>query len=73
MSSHPLRQWRIRNGVTLSNFAQMIGSTASSISRVERGNQSPSLSLMMRIVAATDSEVSVMDFFLDWQKNDHQA
>jgi hypothetical protein len=51
----------------------MIGSTASSISRVERGNQSPSLSLMMRIVAATNSEVSVMDFFLDWQKNDHQA
>lgn len=68
--SHPLRQWRIKNKIILTDFAKMAGTTASSISRVERGIQDPSLALMVRIVQATNKEIKLHHFFLDWQEND---
>jgi transcriptional regulator with XRE-family HTH domain len=71
--SHPLRQWRTKNKIILSDFAKMAGTTASSISRVERGIQDPSLALMIRIVQATNKEITLHHFFLDWAENDSAA
>lgn len=65
MFEHPLRSWRKTNSVNLSQFAQMVDSTASSISRIERGNQSPTLKLMMKIVKATKHEVTLYHFMYD--------
>jgi len=71
--NHPLRQWRIDNKIILSDFAKKAGTTASSISRVERGIQDPSLALMIRIVQATNKEITLHHFFLDWAENDSAA
>ena len=71
--SHPLRQWRIKNKIILSDFAKMAGTTASSISRVEWGIQDPSLALMVRIVQSTNKEITLHHFFLDWSENDSAA
>jgi len=65
MSDHPMRQWRKRNKVILSDLAKMAKTTPSSISRVERGIQLPSLSLMVRICAATKGELSLMNFLFE--------
>ena len=70
MNNHPLRQWRIKNNIVLTEFAKMAGTTASSISRVERGIQDPSLALMIRIVHATNKELTLHHFFFDWKQND---
>ena len=70
MSEHPLRQWRKKYGITLSCFAKTVESTASSISRVERGVQDPSLNLMSRIAKATKNEVGLQHFLIEWGKND---
>ena len=51
----------------------MAGTTASSISRVERGIQDPSLALMVRIVQATNKEITLHHFFLEWSENDSAA
>jgi transcriptional regulator with XRE-family HTH domain len=70
MNEHPLRLWRKKNNVILTDFAKLAGTTASSISRVERGVQDPSLSLMMRIVRATNQELTLHHFFFDWKRHD---
>lgn len=70
MNEHPLRQWRRKNNVILTDFAKLAGTTASSISRVERGVQDPSLNLMVRIVKATNKEITLHHFFLDWVQHD---
>ena len=71
--SHPIRQWRIKNKVTLSDLAKNASTTASSISRIERGIQDPSLALMVRIVQATNKEIMLHHFFLGGQENDSAA
>jgi transcriptional regulator with XRE-family HTH domain len=70
MNEHPLRQWRKKNNIILTDFAKLVGTTASSISRVERGVQDPSLNLMSRIVKATNKEIKFHHFFFDWIQND---
>ena len=70
MNEHPVRQWRIKNKVILADLAKMAKTTASSLSRVERGIQDPSLNLMVRIMEATNREITLHHFFLDWKKND---
>jgi transcriptional regulator with XRE-family HTH domain len=72
-NNHPLRQWRIKNKVILFDLAKKAGTTASSISRIERGIQDPSLALMVRIVHATDKEITLHHFFLDRAENDSAA
>ena len=70
MNEHPLRQWRKKNNVVLVDLAKMAATTASSISRIERGVQDPSLALMVRILQATNKEITLHHFFLDWKQND---
>jgi transcriptional regulator with XRE-family HTH domain len=66
MNEHPLRQWRKKNKVILADFAKLTKTTPSSISRVERGKQVPSLSLVMRICAATKNELPLLSFLIEY-------
>jgi transcriptional regulator with XRE-family HTH domain len=70
MSEHPVRQWRIKNKVILADLAKLAKTTASSLSRVERGIQIPSLSLMVRIMEATNKEITLHHFLLSEAGND---
>lgn len=70
MNEHPLRQWRKKNNIILADFAERVQSTASSISRIERGVQSPSLALLVRIIDATNQDVDMFHFFMEWMRND---
>jgi hypothetical protein len=63
MFEHPLRLWRKQNGVTLMELANVSKTTPSSISRIENGKQLPSLSLLVRLVNATNRIVKPDDFF----------
>lgn len=45
----------------------MIGTSKSTVSRLESGDREPSAEMVRRIVAATDGEVSPNDLFLPLQ------
>jgi len=70
MSDHPLRQWRIKNNVTLLDLAKLAETTPASISRIERGAQDPSLAMMIRIMRATNEEINLYHFWIEWTGND---
>lgn len=53
----PLGCWMVANGHTLATFANLIGTTEASLSRVCSGKQLPRRDLLLRIVEATDWEV----------------
>ncbi len=52
-ASHPLRQYRKREGISLQDLAERVGSTKSWLSRIEDGAQA-SPSLIRKLIAATD-------------------
>lgn len=62
MSIHPLRKYRTENGITLEHLAQMVGVTRATLSRIETWLQSPSLSLVCRLINATGGALSADDF-----------
>lgn len=61
---HPLRRWRLRNGVTLEKLASRkgVGVSPSHLSEIERGLNSPSLDLAASLSRATGGEVRMDDF-----------
>lgn len=59
---HPLRTHLRDTGQTLEAFAAKVGSSAPSLSRIINGKQSPSLSLVGRILAAAGGKLSANDF-----------
>jgi transcriptional regulator with XRE-family HTH domain len=73
MNDHPLRLWRKKNNVKLVDLAKLAKTTPSSISRIERGAQDPSLALIARIINATNKEVQMslfLDAYMECTKND---
>ncbi len=50
----PLGKWIAENGMTLNDFAEIVGTTQATISRVCNGVQFPRRELMLAIVEATD-------------------
>jgi len=64
---HPLRRYRARNSLSLSDVAKLAHTSAATVSRVETGGQAPSFDLIRRICAATGGEVQPNDFFKDSQ------
>ena len=52
-SLHPLRAYRYRNKVSLSDLAVECRTTAASLSRIERRRQAPSLAMLKRLVRST--------------------
>ncbi len=61
--SHPLRRYREQHEVGLAVLAARAGTTPSSLSRIERGKQRPSLDLISRLVDATGGVLAHGDFF----------
>lgn len=57
---HPLRVWRNRQKPpqTLGHFAQLVGASKATISRIESEQQAPSAGLIRKIVEATGGAVS---------------
>lgn len=60
---HPLAKYLESEGLKLRPFAARCESTAASISRIIRGEQTPSLGLVQRICNATGGKVTPADFF----------
>lgn len=61
-TEHPIRAYRKANGLQLNKFAERIGISGASLSRIERGEQDPPLSLALRIREETGGAISIDDF-----------
>ena len=61
MNKHPLRKYLDREGLSLRGFAERVGTTAATLSRVING-QDCSLDLIRRISAETDGVITANDF-----------
>lgn len=59
---HPLRTFRLSRGMTLDALADVSGTTAATLSRIENRQVRPSLDLIERITAATGGAVTANDF-----------
>jgi DNA-binding XRE family transcriptional regulator len=62
MSTHPLREYRKKLGLSLDEIAARAGTTKSSVSRIELYQISPPLALVGRLVHATDGWLRPDDF-----------
>jgi len=52
-TQHPLRQWRTTHNISLVELAGWVGSTAATISRIERGLHFPRKSLLRNLCDKT--------------------
>jgi predicted transcriptional regulator len=64
-SDHPLRLWRLAQRLSIEAVAAALGVSTATISRLERGLQTPSLRLVEKLWRATDGKVPVAAF---WEK-----
>lgn len=62
-NSHPLRKWRVSNGLTLEAAAEQVGTSRQVWSDWERGRRRPSQSLMIEIYTLTGGNVVPNDFY----------
>lgn len=62
-SDHPLARFREDRGLTMTEFAKILGTTKCTVSRLEAGKQVPSLALVKRIVEVTNGHVGAEAFF----------
>lgn len=60
---HPLESYRQRKGLSLRTLAELAGTTAASLSRVIRYEQTPSLGLVQRLVDVCEGELVADQFF----------
>jgi transcriptional regulator with XRE-family HTH domain len=51
--THPLRQYRAKNGVTLEQLAGLVGTTKANLSRIENGVHLASMGLAGRLSRTT--------------------
>lgn len=65
-SSHPISLYMADRGILQRDFAEKIGLTAVSVSRIEAGTQLPSLEVLAAIWIATDRVVSPNDIVAWW-------
>ena len=61
---HPLRAYRQKHDITLEQLAKSVGTSKGFLSKIENGRQAPSLSLIKRLVAATQGTVTANDFLV---------
>lgn len=62
---HPLRTYRAEHALSIDALADMVGVSKSTISRVETGEQAPSVALIRRLVFATGGAVTA-EVFVNW-------
>ena len=60
--THPLLKYRKETGESCRAIAVKARTTAATVSRICRYEQTPSVDLIRRLVAATGGQVSVEDF-----------
>lgn len=60
--THPLTRYLDDTDVGRTELARLAGTSRQTIHRIERGEQSPSLDLVARIIAATEGKLSADDF-----------
>ncbi len=59
--STPLRQIRLKNNYSLAEVAAAVGSDAGNLSRIEKGNQKPSLQLAADLSKFFNEEISELE------------
>ncbi|HGH3665131.1 TPA: helix-turn-helix transcriptional regulator [Acinetobacter baumannii] len=59
--STPLRQIRLKNNYSLAEVAAAVGSDAGNLSRIEKGNQKPSLQLATDLSKFFNEEISELE------------
>lgn len=59
-----LREYRATHGLTQSELAAAVGVKKATISRIENGERTPSMSLVSRICEATKGELTANDFMI---------
>jgi transcriptional regulator with XRE-family HTH domain len=57
-----LKEWRVKHGLTLRAAGELLGVSHVRVMQYERGDNSPRLSTVDRIEAATKGEVTRMDW-----------
>ena len=60
--THPLRTYRHKTGLSLDALASRVNTTKTSLSRIERGVQTPSLALVLRLVRESGGLLRADDF-----------
>jgi predicted transcriptional regulator len=59
---HALKHYRTSVGIRISQLARAACTSRQSIHRIEKGEQTPSLDLVRRLVDATEGNVTAADF-----------
>lgn len=59
---HPIRAYRKANNLRLEDFAEAVGISCASLSRIERCEQNPPLNVLIRIKEASGGAISLNDF-----------
>lgn len=70
ISGDLLREARLRAGLTQAELAERAGTARSQISRYERGDVSPSLETLRRLIRACGLELGVRLFNADLEQHD---
>jgi len=59
MDEHPIKAYRRKHKLTLEQFAERVGTSISTISRIENGKLKPTLDMLHSLVDATDGKVKM--------------
>jgi transcriptional regulator with XRE-family HTH domain len=59
---HPIRAYRKANNLRLEDFAEAIGISCASLSRIEQRKQNPPLNVLIRIRDASSGAISIDQF-----------
>lgn len=60
--NHPMTNFRKKTAISKERLAKLAGTTRQTIHRIESGEQTPSLDLVARLIAASEGALSADDF-----------
>ncbi len=67
-----LKEYRARINVNQSDFGNMVGVSRQTISQIERGDYSPSVTLALKIAQALDAKVEDIFIYEEDAKNEQR-
>ena len=67
-----LKEYRARINVNQSDFGNMVGVSRQTISQIERGDYSPSVTLALKIAQALDAKVEDIFIYEKKEKNEQR-
>lgn len=65
-----LKEYRARLNINQQDFGRLVGASRQTISLIERGDYSPSVTLALKIAKALD--VQVEDVFVYYEEGEHE-